>query len=142
MLVKITYVSKKRMFFHLVLKQNKYFRWRVKLLIFETQGRGLEVGAHLQRIPRTLLQNPHAKVHKALRLPRHRHLKVHKVLRLPGNLRVKARKILRLPRICTHFIHTTQPCQGASQQAKHNIKMPKRRFRLRLPPISETSHMS
>ena len=52
-------------------------------------------------------------------------LEVHKVLRLPRDLHCK--------------VHIAQPWQGDSQQ-KHfymNMKMPKRSFRLRLPPTSE-----
>ena len=60
------------------------------------------------------------------------YFKVHKKLRLPRNLHFKVHK-----KYCACCkIHIAQPRRLAAR-ALQNIKMPKRSFRLRLPPISE-----
>ena len=98
------------------------------------------------RLPRSLrkvLRLPwdlHFKVHKALPLPRNPHVKVHKVLCLPRNLHFTVHKVLRLPRKLHIKIQITQPLPRRfaviKSTSQDNIKMPKRSFRSRCPPIS------
>ena len=110
-----------------------------------------------------LPQNLHFKVDKSLPLLRNLHHEVHLVLRLPGNLHFQCTKCRACHKICTSSAQSTEPAtksgtKGApsaapatksAHQDSHRAALPRqfaakallqttsRRFRPRLPSISE-----